>query len=315
LTAALVSHDAPAEVGIAANRRLVAGVPQALLRSLRPRQWTKNLLVFAALTFDLKLDHPGRFLITVGAFFVLCLASGAVYLVNDLLDRESDRLHPAKRHRPIASGALPVRIAVGAAVASIVGAPLAAWFLRPDFALIIVCYIVLMLAYSLWLKHLVIVDVFAISAGFVLRAAGGAVVLAVPISPWLYVCTVLLALFLGFGKRRNEIRMLESAAGLHRRNLEEYTVALLDQLILLTAAASVMSYSLYTFTAEGLPDNHAMMLTIPFVLYGIFRYLLLVYVRDEGGAPEQLLLADRPLLASVVLWSGAVVAVLYGPFS
>ena len=282
---------------------------------MRPRQWTKNFLVFAALTFDLKLDDPGRVLVSVGAFFILCLASGAVYLVNDLLDRESDRLHPAKRHRPIASGRLPVRVALVAAAAAMLLAPLAAWFLRPGFALIIVCYIVLILAYSLWLKHLVIVDVFAISGGFVLRAAGGAVVLAVPISPWLYVCTVLLSLFLAFGKRRNEMRMLEAAAGLHRRNLDEYSVALLDQLILLTAAASIMSYSLYTFTAEGLPQNHAMMLTIPFVLYGIFRYLLLVYVREEGGAPEQLLLTDKPLFVSVALWGLAVIAVLYGPLS
>lgn len=313
--AAPVSRESSAEIALRSDRTSVAAIPWELLRSMRPRQWTKNLLVFAALTFDLKLDDPGRVLVTVAAFFILCAASGAIYLVNDLLDRESDRLHPIKRHRPIASGRLPVRVAVTAAAAAFIGAPLAAWLLRPGFALVIACYIILMLAYSKWLKHLVIIDVFAISAGFVLRAAGGAVVLAVPISPWLYVCTVLLSLFLGFGKRRNEIRLLESAAGRHRRNLEEYTVGLLDQLILLTAAASIMSYSLYTFTAAALPENHAMMLTIPFVLYGIFRYLLLVYVRDEGGAPEQLLLTDRPLLVSVLLWGVAVVAVLYGPLS
>ncbi len=282
---------------------------------MRPRQWTKNLLVFAALTFDLQLDDPGRVLIAIAAFFVLCLASGAVYLVNDLLDAETDRLHPVKRHRPIASGRLPMPVARAAAVAAIVLAPIAGWLLRPGFGVIVVCYIALILAYSFWLKHHVIIDVFAISGGFVLRAAGGAVVLAIPISPWLYVCTVLLSLFLGFAKRRNEMRLLEAAAGQHRRNLDEYSVELLDQLILLTAAASIMSYSLYTFTAEALPENHAMMLTIPFVLYGIFRYLLLVYVREEGGAPEQLLLSDRPLLGSVALWGCAVVAVLYGPFS
>ena len=296
-------------------RRSVISLTIALIQATRPRQWTKNLLVFAALTFDLKLDNPERVLISIGAFGVLCLASGGVYLVNDLLDREADRLHPAKRNRPIASGRLPVRVATAAALASLMIAPLFAWLLRPGFALIIVCYIGLILAYSIWLKHVVIVDVFAISGGFVLRAAGGAVVLAIPISPWLYVCTVLLSLFLGFAKRRNEIRVLESSAALHRRNLDEYSVGLLDQLILLTAAATIMSYSLYTFTAEALPDNHAMMLTIPFVLYGIFRYLLLVYVREEGGAPEQLLLTDIPLLASVALWGLAVVAVLYGPLS
>ncbi|MEZ4523440.1 MAG: decaprenyl-phosphate phosphoribosyltransferase [Thermomicrobiales bacterium] len=290
-------------------------VGRALLSSLRPKQWTKNLLVFAALIFDLQLDDPGRVFVALAAFACFCVASGAVYLVNDLLDRESDRLHPTKRHRPIASGRLPERVAVVAAVASFLGAPLAALLLRPGFGLIIACYIALMLGYSIWIKHLVILDVFAISAGFVLRAAGGAVVLAIPISPWLYVCTVLLSLFLGFAKRRNEIRVLESVAALHRRNLDEYSVGLLDQLILLTAAATIMSYSLYTFTAAALPENHAMMLTIPFVLYGIFRYLLLVYVREEGGAPEQLLLSDRPLLISVGLWAAAVVAVLYGPLS
>ncbi|MEZ4570280.1 MAG: UbiA family prenyltransferase, partial [Thermomicrobiales bacterium] len=189
-------------------------VGRALLSSLRPTQWTKNLLVFAALIFDLQLDDPGRVFVALAAFACFCVASGAVYLVNDLLDRESDRLHPTKRHRPIASGRLPERVAVVAAVASFLGAPLAALLLRPGFGLIIACYIALMLGYSIWIKHLVILDVFAISAGFVLRAAGGAVVLAIPISPWLYVCTVLLSLFLGFAKRRNEIRVLESVAAL-----------------------------------------------------------------------------------------------------
>ncbi len=287
----------------------------ALVQSMRPKQWTKNLIVFAALIFDLQLDNPGRVLLAFLAFGCFCLASGSVYIINDLLDREADRRHPLKRNRPIAAGRLPARVALMTATASIILAPAIAFFLRPGFGLIIACYIALMLGYSLWIKHLVILDVFTIAAGFVLRAAGGAVALSVPISPWLYVCTVLLALFLGFGKRRNEIKVLESVAGLHRRNLDEYSVDLLDQLILLTAAATVMSYSLYTFTAPTLPENHAMMLTIPFVLYGIFRYLLLVYVREEGGAPEQVLLTDRPLLISVVLWGVAAVVVLYGPLS
>jgi 4-hydroxybenzoate polyprenyltransferase len=287
----------------------------ALIQSMRPKQWTKNLIVFAALIFDLQLDEPGRVLVAGAAFAAFCLASGSVYLINDLLDREADRRHPTKRNRPIASGKLPEKVAVLAAAAAIVAAPAIGALIRPGFGLIIAVYIALMLSYSLWIKHMVILDVFAIAAGFVLRAAGGAVALDVPISPWLYVCTVLLALFLGFGKRRNEIQVLEGVAGLHRKNLEEYSVGLLDQLILLTAAATVMSYSLYSFTAPSLPENHAMMLTIPFVLYGIFRYLLLVYVREEGGAPEQLLLSDRPLLISVGLWALAAVAILYGPLS
>ena len=303
-------HDVTESSGTSASVLLLA-----LIESLRPRQWTKNLLVFAALIFDLKLDDPGRVAAAAAAFACFCLASGGVYLVNDLLDRDVDRLHPTKRNRPIASGRLPTNVALVAAVTSLAVAPAVAAAIRPAFGVIIICYIALMLSYSIWIKHLVILDVFAISGGFVLRAAGGAVALSIPISPWLYVCTVLLSLLLGFGKRRNEIQVLESRAALHRRNLNEYSVGLLDQLILLTAAATVMSYSLYTFTAPALPDNHAMMLTIPFVLYGIFRYLLLVYVREEGGAPEQLLLRDRPLFGSVALWTIAVVVVLYGPLS
>jgi 4-hydroxybenzoate polyprenyltransferase len=301
--------------GVSTLRGTLPARSIALIQAMRPRQWTKNLLVFAALIFDLKLDEPARVGLAVVAFGCFCLASGGVYLVNDLVDREADRRHPLKRLRPIASGRLPERLAVFAAAAAFVLAPGVAALIRPGFGVIIVSYLALMLAYSFWIKHVVILDVFAISGGFVLRAAGGAVALGVPISPWLYVCTVLLALFLGFGKRRNEIRLLEHAAGLHRRNLDEYSVGLLDQLIMLTAAATIMSYSLYTFTAPTLPANHAMMLTIPFVLYGIFRYLLLVYVRDEGGAPEQLLLSDRPLLGSVMLWAVAVVAILYGPIA
>lgn len=288
-------------------------IARALLVSLRPRQWTKNLIVFAALIFDDHLFEPDRLLLVIGAFVCFCLASSTVYLVNDLLDRESDRLHPVKRNRPIAAGRLPERMAVFAAVGLLLLSTLGAFALRPAFAAMIVLYLALLVAYSFSLKHIVILDVFTIAGGFVLRAAGGAVVLAVPISPWLYVCTVLLSLFLGFGKRRNELRVLEQVAGAHRRNLDDYTLPLLDQLIMICAAAIVMAYSLYTFVAPNLPGNHAMMLTIPIVLYGIFRYLYLMYARDEGGAPEQLLLTDRALLGSVGVWALMVVAVLYGP--
>lgn len=280
---------------------------------MRPRQWSKNLIVFAALIFDDHLFEPSRLALVVGAFVCFCLASSTVYLVNDLLDRESDRLHPIKRNRPIASGRLPERLAVGSAIGLLLASTLGAFALRPAFAAIIVLYLALLVTYSFSLKHIVILDVFTIAGGFVLRAAGGAVVLAVPISPWLYVCTVLLSLFLGFGKRRNELRLLDQVAGAHRRNLDDYTLPLLDQLIMISAAAIVMAYSLYTFVAPNLPGNHAMMLTIPIVLYGLFRYLYLMYARDEGGAPEQLLLTDRPLLATVGVWAAMVVAVLYGP--
>jgi 4-hydroxybenzoate polyprenyltransferase len=187
--------------------------------------------------------------------------------------------------------------------------------LRPAFGLVIAAYLILMTAYTFQLKHLVIIDVFAISAGFVLRAAGGAVVLDVPISPWLYVCTVLLSLFVAFGKRRHELLLLESTASGHRRNLEDYSAEMLNQFIMIAAAATVMAYSLYTFVAPNLPENHAMMLTIPFVLYAIFRYLFLILRREGGGSPEQVLFSDRLLLGSIVAWGFACVIILYGPWS
>lgn len=287
----------------------------ALVRSLRPKQWTKNAVVFAALVFDHRL-LDGRPLLTASAAFVcFCLASSAVYLLNDLRDVESDRLHPAKRDRPIASGQVTTTQVWGmVALLLLVSLPLAV-VVRPAFAGVVLAYLALMVAYTLHLKHLVIVDVFAISAGFVLRAAGGAVALDVPISPWLYVCTILLSLFIGFGKRRHELLLLEGDASGHRRNLEEYSAQLLDQFILITSAATVMGYSLYTFSADNLPENHSMMLTIPFVLYAIFRYLFLVHRRDLGGSPEQVLVDDKPLLACIVLWGLASVVILYGPWS
>jgi 4-hydroxybenzoate polyprenyltransferase len=283
----------------------------ALVIALRPKQWTKNAVVFAALVFDHKLFDATRFLDTLGAFFCFCLASSAVYLINDLQDIESDRAHPRKRHRPIASGTVSSTIAwFTVAGLLVVSLPLALW-LRPEFAAAVAGYLVLMVAYTFWLKHFVILDVFAISAGFVLRAAGGGLVLDVPISPWLYVCTVLLSLFLGFGKRRHELLLLDDAAGEHRRNLDEYSVELLDQLILISAAATVMAYSLYTFTSLSLPENHSMMLTIPFVMYAMFRYLFLIHRRDGGGSPEQLLLTDGPLLAGIASWGLLAVGILY----
>jgi 4-hydroxybenzoate polyprenyltransferase len=282
-----------------------------VLTALRPKQWTKNAIVFAALVFDHRLFNVGQLASVIGAFICFCLASSAVYLVNDLQDVESDRQHPRKRLRPIASG----RLTEGAAwilVAGLVAISLPlAFALRPSFALVVAGYLALMAAYTFVLKHMVIVDVFTISGGFLLRAAGGAVVLSVPISPWLYVCTILLSLFIGFGKRRHELLLLEDNAASHRRNLDEYSPHLLDQFILVSAAATVMAYSLYTFTSPSLPDSHAMMLTVPFVLYAIFRYLFLVHRRDEGGSPEQVLWSDLPLLTCIVLWGLSTVAILY----
>jgi 4-hydroxybenzoate polyprenyltransferase len=282
-----------------------------LVRALRPLQWTKNGLVFAALAFDRQVFQLEPFLRCFAAFFVFCAVSSGIYLINDVRDAEQDRLHPRKRHRPIAAGELSPERATAAAVGLLSGGFAAAMLIRPAFAAVIAGYMALMIAYSYGLKRLVIIDVFAIAAGFVLRAAGGAVAIGVPISPWLYVCTMLLALFLGFGKRRNELSTLQEAAVHHRANLDSYSLPLLDQIIAVVASATVMTYSLYTFDAPNVPANHAMMLTIPFVAYAIFRYLFLIYRKDQGGSPEVLLVTDHPLLLCILGWAATSVAILY----
>ena len=244
-----------------------------LLRALRPLQWTKNALVLAALVFAEQLFRLEPALRGVLAAAVFCAVSGAVYLLNDLRDIAADRVHPKKRHRPIAAGLVSPARAGAAAVLLVAAAVLGAGLLGAGFLAVVLGYVALMVAYSYGLKRLAILDVFAIAAGFVLRAAGGAVAIDVPVSPWLYVCTMLLALFLGFGKRRHELTSLAGAAAAHRANLAAYSVPLLDQLIGVVASATVMAYAFYTFDAPNVPGNHAMMLTVPFVLYAIFRYL------------------------------------------
>ncbi len=284
----------------------------ALVQSLRPKQWTKNAFLFAAVVFDRKLTQWPAVLRTFEGFVLFCLLSGAVYLLNDIVDREADRQHPRKRHRPIASGRLPLPVAWAAAVALPLGVLPLALAIEPGFGLIALTYYLLMLAYSFVLKHIPLVDVFAIAAGFVLRVAAGTQLIQVErFSPWLYVVTVMLALFIALGKRRAEIALLEHNAQAHRRVLEGYTLPFLDRLITITSTATIMAYSLYTFSAPNLPENHAMMLTIPFVLYGIFRYMYLVYVENMGGAPEEALLQDRPLQLTVLLWGMSVLLIFY----
>ncbi len=283
----------------------------ALIEAMRPKQWTKNAVVFAALVFDGRLFDTGAFLVVAAAAALFSLTSSGIYLFNDLQDIEADSHHPLKRFRPLASGRLSPAVAwVAIAVLVAVVFP-SAVLVRPLLAAVLAAYVVMMLAYSYVLKHWVIIDVFVIAAGFVLRAVAGAVVIDVPISPWLYVCTVLLSLFLGFAKRRHELVLLEEGAGSHRKNLDDYSAAFLDELIAVVAASVIMAYSLYTFYAPNLPSNHAMMLTIPFVLYGIFRYLYLVHRKNGGGAPEQVLLDDLPLLISIILWGATATAILY----
>ena len=286
-----------------------------LLISLRPEQWTKNLFVFAGVLFGGHLLDVPAMLRAVAAFAVFCALSGVVYIFNDLADRTADQQHPLKRLRPIASGRLaPSTAAIAAIILGVVSLA-AAVLLSPMFAVLSATYVALLVLYSIVLKHLVIIDALTIAAGFVLRAAAGAVAVFVPISHWLLVCTTLLALFLVLSKRRHELTLLADGAMTHRPILEEYSPYLLDQMIAVVTASTLVAYSVYstsTETAERL-NTTRLGLTIPFVLYGIFRYLYLVHQKRAGGSPADLLLTDRPLLACVGLWALSVALILYSP--
>jgi 4-hydroxybenzoate polyprenyltransferase len=286
---------------------------RALIASLRPHQWIKNLVVLAALVFSKHLfdaDAAGRAGL---AFAIFCALASAVYLVNDLLDLEGDRLHPVKRERPLASGALPAGVAHGAAATLLVLALAASLALGTHFLLCAAAYAALGLAYSLALKHVVILDVLTLAIGFVLRAVAGALAIAVHFSPWLLVCTILLALFLGLAKRRHELVLLEGNAAAHRSILAEYSPYLLDQMIAVVTASCLTAYAFYTLAPETVEKyrTERLALTIPFVIYGIFRYLYLVHRHERGGSPGDVLLADRPLLLAVALWAAAMVLIVY----
>lgn len=284
-----------------------------LLISLRPGQWTKNLFVFAALVFAQRLTDAGAALKAAGGFFVFCALSAAVYLINDVLDREQDRRHPLKANRPIASGALSSTAALAAAACLGAAALVAALALGWQFFQIAGAYLVLLVAYSASLKHLVILDVLTIAAGFTLRAAAGAAAIAVPISHWLLVCTTLLALFIALSKRRHELTLLTEKAIDHRPILGDYTPYLLDQMIAVVTASTLIAYAFYTISPETTAKfgTDLLSLTIPFPLYGIFRYLYLVHQRDQGGSPAELVVNDRPLLACVGLWALSVILIIY----
>jgi len=288
----------------------------SLLVSLRPDQWTKNLIVFAALIFSRQLLDPAALALASAAFLIFCALSGAVYLINDVSDLEADRLHPTKRRRPIASGALSPATALGWAMVLSVAALASAFALKPLFGWTAAAYLTLFVLYTRWLKHVVVLDVLSIAIGFVLRAVSGGVIIGVPVSDWLLVCTLLGALFLGLAKRRHELTLLTDGAKGHRRILEEYDPYLLDQMIAIVAAATLVAYIIYCVS----PETHAyfgtdlLVLTTPFPIYGLFRYLYLIHRKEGGGSPSEMLLVDRPLLGCVALWGVAVVVIIYRPF-
>ena len=292
-----------------------------LLRAVRPKQWIKNVFVFAALAFSERRlwTHPDKVLLVVGTFALFCMTAGAIYLINDVVDVEKDRAHPKKRHRPIAAGRLSPQVAVAAAIALLLLALPGAYLLDslngsdPGLLGVMLAYLLIQgLLYTYLLKHIVILDIFTIAAGFLLRAVAGAVVLDIDITPWLLMCIGLLALFLGIGKRRAELVLLEEGATDHRRILEEYSVPMLDQMMSIVTASTVIAYALFTFNAPTLPHDPypVMMVTIPFVVYGLFRYVYLIYHREGGGSPEELVLKDLPLAANIVLYGLTVLVLL-----
>jgi 4-hydroxybenzoate polyprenyltransferase len=285
-----------------------------VLLSLRPEQWTKNLIVFAALIFGQRLFDPAAVGRSLAAFLIFCGLSGVVYLLNDVGDRDADRLHPLKRFRPIAAGDLSPALALAAAAIIGAAAMAAAFWMGLEFGAIAAGYLALFAGYSRLLKHIVIVDVLTIAIGFVLRAAAGAAAIDVPMSQWLLVCTILLALFLGLSKRRHELTLLASAATGHRKILEEYNPYLLDQMIGVVTASTLMAYIIYCTSPETIERFHTtnLVLTTPFPIYGIFRYLYLVHQKGVGS-PSEVLLTDRPLVVCIALWALAVVAVIYRP--
>ncbi|MBS3783999.1 MAG: decaprenyl-phosphate phosphoribosyltransferase [Anaerolineae bacterium] len=283
-----------------------------LIKTMRPRQWFKNVFIFAPLVFDQKLFQLPYLSRTTAGFVLLCLTSGTVYIINDLVDIEKDRNHPRKRYRPLASGELGRGLAtVASLVIPLIALPLG-FLLDPGLGAVLSGYLLVQIAYSFWLKHLVIIDVMVVASGFLLRVAAGVpLVEAERFSPWLYVCMTLLALLIGFGKRRHELVLLKGDAAGHRQALQEYNLSLLDHIVSIVTASTLLAYSLYTFSAPNLPRNHTMMLTIPFVLYGIFRYLYLIHVKELGGAPEEIVLSDRALQVDILLWGLSVVIVMY----
>jgi 4-hydroxybenzoate polyprenyltransferase len=318
--ASMAASQPPAERATPARRS--GALPQLgyLLKAMRPRQWPKAGLVFLALIFSVGQEYhvndPDSWipllLKSLVAFVCFCMVSSADYLVNDISDIESDRAHPTKCNRPIPAGLLSIPTAWTAAAVLFAAGNAAAFVLDLRLGLVVLAYSLMVIAYTYYLKHIVLIDLFVIAAGFVMRAMAGAFAIDVPISPWLYVVAALGALFIAINKRRAELVLLEDGARSHRKILDEYTIPMLDQMGTIVTGALLIAYGLYTFTAENLPENHSMMLTIPFVLYGIFRYMYLVNVKKEGGAPEEVLFKDVPVMLTAIGWvvtAGLILAI------
>lgn len=285
---------------------------KAIFKTMRPKQWAKNVFLLAAIVFDRKLTNTDAMLNTVIGIVVFSLVASVVYIINDIADAEADRQHPTKRERPIAAGKLPLSVAWASAIILLmISFPVAIW-LSPAFALIALLYLLLNLFYSKWLKHVVLLDIILLASLYVIRvAAGVALIDVVRFSPWIYIFTTFLALLMGTGKRRAELSEIAEGPNAQRRVLDGYTLTFLDQLITLASGVTIITYSLYTFSAPNLPENHAMMLTIPFIIYAIFRYQYLLQVRGTGSAPEELVLSDRPLQLAIALWGLTVLVVFY----
>ena len=285
---------------------------KAILKTMRPKQWAKNVFLLVGLVFDRKLTNLDAISDTLAGVVLFSLVASVVYIINDIADVEADRQHPSKRNRPIAAGELPIRVAWICAVVILVIAFPAAYELSPSFAVVTLSYLVLNLAYSKWLKHIVLLDIIVLASFYVIRVAAGVTLIdVVRFSPWLYIFTTFLALLIGTGKRRAELSQLAEGANAHRRVLDGYSLEFLDQLITLASGMTIITYSLYTFSAPNLPENQAMMFTIPFIIYSIFRYQYLLQVVGTGGAPEDIVMSDRPLLGAIAFYGLAVLLIFY----
>ncbi len=298
-----MENTAGQNAGFQVNNKL-----KSYIKLFRPKQWIKNLFVFAALVFSNNILHPNLLERTLLCFVLFCAASSSVYILNDMIDASKDRLHPKKKFRPIASGAISKTEALVLLFILVPAVLISSFIFSKLLFVLILVYFTNNLLYCFVLKNLVIIDVMSIAVGFILRVISGCIAIDVFISPWLLLCTLLLSLFLGFSKRRNELIVLEEKAEHHRKILDEYSLEFIDKMLSIIISSTVMAYTLYTFNTRS---NYYLMSTIPFVLYGIFRYQYIIYKKNEGGSPEEVVLSDKPLLIDMILWVLSSAAIIY----